>query len=322
MQKSKTRSTELKASNILVSGSLVYDTIFSLNGTIREQVQIENGLPSKQNLMFTGNAKEIYFGGTGGNIATGLAKLGLKPILVAVAGKDAFLYEEYLKKQGVVLRLKKNQDGFTATFYGLTDKNKEQIGIFQGGVSNTELPSLSLKKLLTQKELLDTKIAIFSPGTAESITKQILEFRKINSKALVVFDPGQMLAIDFTEDTVEKSLRHSNIAIFNDTEFSILKNKFEFNLEKLFSLGLSFVIETKGQDGSVLYSIQNGKIKSNHIKTQKVKKVIDPTGAGDAFRAGLLYGISSGKSMTESMKIASKLGAKCVAKQGGQTYSL
>ncbi len=242
MKKLQTKNTNLpdgkaglQTSSILVSGSLVYDTIFSLNGTIREQIQIENGAVGKQNLMFTGNAKEIYFGGTGGNIAFGLGLLGIKPTLVSVAGRDIAIYEEHLEKYGVILKIKKIKFGFTPTFYGLTDDNKEQIGIYQGGVSSIELPSLLLKKLLTVKEFSNIKIAIFSPGTAKSITKQILEFRKINKKALVIFDPGQMLAIDFTKELLEKAFKNSDIGIFNDTEFVILQKKFGYFRKHIFS---------------------------------------------------------------------------------------
>lgn len=320
MKKLQTNNSKLQTSSILVSGSLVYDTIFSLNGTIREQIQVDCGIIGKQNFMFTGNAKEIYFGGTGGNIAFGLTHLGLSPLLVSLAGKDAFLYEEYLKQKGVGLRLKKSQDGFTPTFYGLTDGNKEQIGIYQGGVANDYLDSLSLTDVLNKTELEAIKTAIFSPGTAKSMTKQIIEFRKINKKALVIFDPGQMLAIDFTKEKLEKAFKNSNIGIFNDTEFSILQKKFGFTLEKIVSLGLSALIETKGKDGAVLYEKKDSVVKETLIKTKQVKKVLDPTGAGDAFRAGMIGGLEKGFSLPKAMEIGAELGAECVKYRGCQTY--
>ncbi|MDB5204459.1 MAG: sugar kinase ribokinase family protein [Candidatus Taylorbacteria bacterium] len=311
-----------KTSHILVSGSLVFDTIFELGSSIKDQVRIENGIASKQNLMFTAREKEIYFGGTAGNICFGLGLLNQSSFALSVVGKDFADYSAWLKNNKAEFRGKLDKDGYTATFFGMTDTNKDQLGIFQGGSYNKHIGSLSLSSNFSNTELAQIKCAIFSPGTAKSITKQISEFSKINSNAFVIFDPGQMLAIDFTEESLIKSLKNSDILIVNDSEFSYLKNSFGINLEKIFSLGVSYIIETKGTEGSILYEMIDGEISETKIKTPKVKKVVDPTGAGDAYRAGIIYGIVNDLDIKESMILASKLGAECVKQRGGQTYKI
>ncbi len=320
MKKSLTHlHTEPLKPSILVSGSLVYDTIFDLRGKMQEQIVIENGKLGKQNLMFTGKEKKVYFGGTAGNIAYGLSKLGLSPYVFSVVGRDFDFYEEHLKNIGVDLKLKRDPVGFTSTFYAMTDDNREQIGIYQGGCADKHLNSLLLKNCLSEQEIKNIKIAIFSPGTAKSITKQMVEFRKINKTATVIFDPGQMVAIDFTPELLKIAFRNCDIGIFNDIECNTLHNKHGFDLKKIFSLGVKYVVETKGEIGSSVYELENGEIKEVFVKSKKVKAV-DPTGAGDAFRAGFIDSMLKGKSLKDSLISGNAMGAKCVKSFGGQTY--
>lgn len=311
-----------KASQILVSGSLVFDTIFELGSAIKNQVSIENGKPGKQNLMFTAKEKEIYFGGTAGNICYGLGLLKQDSFVFSSVGKDFASYDVWLKNNRAEFRGKTDNNGYTATFFGMTDTDKDQLGIFQGGSYNKHINSLSLKENFTSKELAEIKCAIFSPGTAKSISKQIAEFKKNNQDAFTIFDPGQMLAIDFTKELLEKSLKSADILILNDTEFEYLKKNFEFDIEKIFTLGISYIIVTLGADGSILYEKEDESIRETKIKSPKVKKVLDPTGAGDAYRAGIIYGIVNNLDIKESMVLASKLGAECVKHRGGQTYKI
>jgi adenosine kinase len=309
-----------KSPVILVSGSLVFDTIFELNSAISDQVAIENGKVSKQNLMFTAEEKEIYFGGTAGNICYGLGLLKEPSFVFSAVGKDFDDYEIQIKNNGGILKGIKDPKGYTATYFGMTDIKKEQLGIFQPGAYGKNINSLSLIKNFSEEELKSIKCAIFAVGTAKSIAKQIIEFRKVNKEAFTILDPGQMLAIDFTEELLKKSLKNSDILIVNDTEANILHNKFKFDLKRIFSLGVRYIIETKGEEGSVLYELENNEILETKIKSPKVKKVLDPTGAGDAYRAGIIYGIVNDLDIKESMILASKLGAECVKHRGGQTY--
>ncbi len=307
---------------ILVSGSLVFDTIFELGSAIKDQVSIQNGIAGKQNLMFTAKEKEIYFGGTAGNICYGLGLLNQNSFALSSVGKDFGSYSVWLENNKATFRGKTDTDGYTATFFGMTDTDKDQLGIFQGGAYSKHVNSLSVTNNFSNTELKQIRCAIFSPGTAKSITKQLVEFRKLNSEAFTIFDPGQMLAIDFTKELVNKSLSNSDILILNDTEFSYLKNNFGLDLETIFSLGVTYIIETKGGDGSMLYEKEDNSIRETKVKSPKANKVIDPTGAGDAYRAGIIYGIVNDLDIVKSMALASRLGAECVKQRGGQTYKI
>lgn len=309
-----------KKTQVLVSGSLVFDTIFELQSAVKNQVRIDNGIAGKQNLMFTAKEKQVYFGGTGGNICYGLGLLNQTSFVLSSVGKDFASYSAWLEMHNVKFRGKTDATGYTATFFGMTDTDKDQIGIFQGGTYNKHVNSLSVSDNFSKTELSQIKCAIFSPGTAKSITKQITEFRKINAEAFTIFDPGQMLAIDFTSDLLTKSLKSADILILNDTEFEYMKKNFKLNIEKIFELGVDYIIETKGADGSTLYEKDEESIVETKVKTPKINKVVDPTGAGDAYRAGIIYGIVNDLDIQESMRLASKLGAECVKHRGGQSY--
>lgn len=304
---------------ILVSGSIVIDSLFDITSNIKDHINMKNGILGTQNFMFTATEKEEYWGGTGGNIAYGLAILGEKPILFSAVGKDfSPHFKNHLKEVGAELRVYEDEKRFTATFYALSDSEKQQIGIFQPGAYGKHIESIPLSKTLSPKDFSDIKIAIFSPGTAKSILSNMEEFKKRNSDAKIIFDPGQALMASFTKPILEKALSLSDILIANEVEMNQIKNKFGITFEHIFKLGIHSVIETLGENGSVLHTAN----KRTKISTVKAKKVLDPTGAGDAFRAGLIHGMMQDLSLDEAMKIGAKMGAECVAYQGGQTYSL
>ena len=239
--------------------------------------------------------------------------------MVSVVGRDFADYAKHLRRPGLVPRLLVDKESYTATFYGMSDPLREQIGIFQGNAYHKHADNLSLHRLLKKSDWRDIAVGIFAAGTARSIVKQLGEFRRDAPKdALAIFDPGQMLMIDFDESSIARALKFSHILILNDTELSHLRNHFGFTLERIFALGVKYVIETRGADGSSLHEPD----KRTDVKTLKVKKVVDPTGAGDAYRAGLIHGLLSGKNMKEAMRLGSRLGSLCVAHLGGQTYKI
>ncbi len=313
----------MASKKILVSGSLVFDTSFTLSSAIGEQIQIESGKVAKQNLMFSANKKQVNFGGTAGNIAYGLGLLKESCFVLSAVGKDFSSYETHLKKIGADLKIFKDEKDYTATFYAMTDTKGEQIGVFQGGAYNSNVSSLSITKQFSLKEIQGLEYAIFAAGTAKSMLKQIKELRKVNKKVKIVFDPGQMLAIDFSEEILRDCLKNSDLVILNDVECNFLHNHFGFDLEKIFSLGVVGLIETRGAEGSVFHEkLSSNELKQTTVIVKKAKKVVDPTGAGDAFRAGFISSLLKGKSVKEAMALGNKMGALCVQSAGGQNYKI
>ncbi len=307
-----------QSKRVLVSGSVVYDTIFSLHGNIQDQIVLENGKLGHQNLMFTGKEKKVFFGGTGGNIVYGLSKLGVLPYLVSAVGKDFGEYKDYLKGKAE-LKVLEDKSGYTSVFYAMTDEAGEQIGVFQTGVYAKRVEKLALSSLLSATELSKVEVGIFAAGTAKSIASQMTELRKVNKNAIIIFDPGQMLGIDFTKSLLEKVLKVADIVIVNDVEQKILETKFGFGFEKVFKKGVKKIVVTEGSLGSSLYTHGEGKIEKVFVKAKTVK-VVDPTGAGDAFRAGFIDALLKGKTEKQMLEAGNALGAKCVQKFGGQGY--
>jgi len=302
---------------ILVSGSVVYDTIFRLTTPIRDQIIVSKDKVYNQNMMFSGSEKTVHFGGTGGNIAYGLSILGANPILVSGAGKDFGEYADHLSNRGVDCRVSIDKRAYTSVFYGMTDTKNEQIGVFQANSYYKLIDKNNVSSFFKENELRSISLAIFSPGKAESILRDLKEFNKFADKdAFVIVDPGQMIKIDFTKKILLEAVSLANMLILNEQEAYFMKNIFGVTHEMLFKKGLQYLIVTYGEKGSTLFK-KNDSVK---ISSSKAKKVVDVTGAGDAYRSGLIYEIVCGGSIEDGMKKGSILGASCVESSGGQNY--
>lgn len=306
-------------SKIFVSGSVVFDTIFSLENPISEQVRVDNGTIGRQNLMFSAKERQVYFGGTGGNITYGLSLLKETPTLFSIAGKDFLEYQKHLDRCKINSKVVLDSNLHTATFYGMTDPNKEQIGIFQGGAYTKNILKTSLLKHISETEIKNLEVAILSAGTAKGILTQAKTLRKINKNVKIILDPGQMLAVDFTKEILTACLKLSNLLILNENEYLILQNKFGIEKKDLWAFGIKELIVTLGEKGSEYFNFEG---RHTIVSCKKVKKVLDPTGAGDAFRAGFILGIIKNMSIKDSLILGNKMGAECVKHLGSQTYKI
>ncbi len=307
------------AKDILVVGSIGFDIIFSINGDIRDEILVKDGKVAPINMMFTANNKQRYFGGTGGNISFGLGSLGENPLLFSVVGKDFEPdYTNHLLSYNVDLHVKIDPQGFTATFYGISDQAFQQIGIWQPNAYGNYIEKTPLQETIDFPTLQNIKYAIFSPGTAISTLNHIIELRKIvGQKTTVIFDPSQALTVSYNETILKECFTHSNILIGNDTEIGQIKRLFKFSFEKIFDLGVDTIIETVGADGVNVYK-RDGE--SFHVDAEPVEKVVETTGAGDAFRAGLLYGLNNDLTLRDACKIGNWLAGKSVSEMSGQLY--
>ena len=303
---------------ILVYGTVAFDMIFSVSNSIKESIQVKNGVLQKQNMMFTANEKKEFFGGTGGNIAYGLGLLGIKSTLFSVVGKDfSYNYKKHLKKLGVDLRVCEYPKEFSGTFYGITDPLGEQIGIWQPN-SYGKIDSINLSKKISKSEMKKFSIAIFSPGTPSSILKHMKEFKKRCGKdVMVIFDPGQV-SVYFQKDELKKCFDLCGTFIANETEFNILEKILGENLKNYLKKKNKNYIETKGEEGSGVY----WQGMEYNIPIIKPKKIAEPTGVGDAYRAGLICGLSRGMNIEKSCLLGAKMASKCIEFQGCQEYKI
>ena len=291
--------------NIIVSGSLAYDRIMDFPGYFSDHI-----LPEKihmLNIAFQVDSIKEKFGGTAGNIAYALSLLGEHPVIAGAIGHDYRRYFEWLAKNGITTdNIKIIENELTASAYITTDKADNQITGFHPGAM--KYPAALDFDKLNPKETIVT----VSPGNLADMLSYpaICTARSID----YIFDPGQSLPM-LEAGNLIKAIEGCLILIANDYELELITSK--TGLEKAALLKLAdTIIVTQGELGS-LVSTQDDEFK---IPAVKPKKAVDPTGAGDAYRGGLISGLVHGKSIKDCAKMGSVCASFCVEGYGTQDY--
>ena len=172
-----------------------------------------------------------------------------------------------------------------------------------------------MNSFFNDNKLGNFKIAIFSPGTPKSTERHMQEFHEKKKNATVIFDPGQMIHT-YTKKQLENCIKLSDILILNELEFTQAEKILKKNLLKLFKNKI--LIRTLGDKGSVIYE----KGKEIRIPVVKAKKVLSAVGAGDAYRAGLIYGLINRLDIEYVCKLGAKMASKNVEYLGCQLYKI
>jgi adenosine kinase len=290
---------------ILVSGSLAYDRIMPFPGSFGDHI-----LPEKihiLNVCFLVDGVDEKFGGTAGNIAYSLKLLGEAPTILATAGKDFAAYEAWLRHCGIVLDgIRRVNSEFTAGAYITTDRNDNQItGFNPGAMKHTaDYP-------IDDCDPKDT-LAIVAPGNLQDMQDYP---RRYKAKGIpCIIDPGQNITA-FSGDQLTEMLTGATYLISNDYELQLIENATKLTLAEIQNRAAT-VITTLGDKGSI--------VRQNGVETQvppcPVSDVKDPTGAGDAFRAGFIKGLIMGKTPVEAAKLGSVSGAYAVERHGTQEH--
>lgn len=293
------------AMNVIVSGSLAYDRIMDFPGYFSEHI-----LPEKihvLNVSFTVNRMIEKFGGTAGNIAYALNLLGEKPLILATIGHDHGRYFDWLSKNDISSEgIKIIEEEFTACAYITTDQADNQITGFNPGAMKYP-SSLDFDKINPRET-----IAIIAPGNIEDMMKysRICKERSID----YIFDPGQSLPAWNMQDLI-RCIEGSRILISNDYELEMII--FKTGLDKEALLGRTgIIITTLGEKGSHI-CVPNSEI---DIPAIEPKRVMDPTGAGDAYRAGLIKGLIQGRDIEQCALMGSVCASFAVESYGTQEY--
>ena len=290
---------------IIVSGSLAYDRIMDFPGHFSDHI-----LPGKihvLNVCFQVNGMREKFGGTAGNIAYALSLVGEKPTISAAIGHDHHRYLAWMAKNGISTDgIKIIEDEFTACAYITTDLADNQITGFNPGAMKHS-SSLDFDKLNPE----DT-IAIISPGNLEDMVNypRICKQREIG----YIFDPGQSLPVLAAAD-IANAVDGCRILISNDYELDLIMKKTALGKKDLIRRA-GTVIVTLGEKGSQVLTA-GGEI---NIPAVKPRKVEDPTGAGDAYRGGLISGLIQGKDIEECARMGSVCASFAVESYGTQDY--
>jgi len=281
--------------NIIVAGSIAFDFIFKYEGSFKDH--------SDFNTCFFAPTRKRFFGGCGGNIAYSASLFGVRPILVSVAGKDfSPEYKDWLSAHNIDLKhVLEVKEGDTAAAYITTDKNGNQLTTFYPGAS---LTTYDLGLDLNQHK---DSILIVSPmnmGNMEELCLQAIE-----KNMDYVFDPGQQITL-FSPEQMKKLAENAFLVILNEYEFGLASKNVDFSKVKRY-------IVTKGEKGSLC--VADGQ--SITIPVVKPNTVADPTGCGDAYRGGLLYGLTQGYSLPKSCQMGALCATYSIEKEGTQNHS-
>lgn len=290
---------------IYVSGSLAFDRIMTFPGRFEDFI-----LPEKihiLNVCFLVDSLEVRYGGCAGNIAYSLALLGEHPLILGCAGKDFDPYAGWLARHGLslegILRL---PEEFTAGAYITTDKMDNQITGFNPGAMRS--PCGYAFPYLNPEQSL----AIVSPGNLDDMRALPAFFRK--RSVPYVFDPGQQTTA-LSGPELEQAITGAAVLISNDYELElILKSTGLDKAELLNRVGA--LVTTLAEHGSRL--IRKGQ--AVEIPAVPVESVVDPTGAGDAYRSGLLKGMAAGLDLSDACRLGSTAAAYAVERKGTQEH--
>ena len=291
--------------NIFVSGSLAYDRIMDFPGKFSDHI-----LPGKihvLNVSFTVSSMVEKLGGTAGNIAYALSLLGEKPIILATVGRDYQRYFEWLEKKHIACEtIKVIEEETTAGAYITTDQADNQITGFNPGAMR--YPSAFSFDQTNPKE----SIAIIAAGNLEDMMTYSLTCK---SRGITyIFDPGQSLPMWHQQDLIH-CIKGATILISNDYELELIMAS--TGLDRLELLQhTKAIVTTLGEMGSQVIT-PDAEIA---IPAVRPKKVADPTGAGDAYRAGLIEGLVQGKDLKQCATMGSVCASFAVECYGTQEY--
>lgn len=289
---------------ILVSGSLAYDRIMDFPGKFRDHF-----LPDKLHSISVGFSVSTpieQFGGTAGNIAYTLSLLEEHPEIIGSAGSGFSPFREHLLKHGIDTESIQIIDGIpTASAYTITDEDDNQISAFSG-----EACEKPYAKLIDLKRYAR---AIVSPGCVEDMTA-IPELCRANGLPFF-FDPGQRIPA-LSKEQLESGVTGADVVFANDYEMGLIEEKTGLDERGLLTKAKALVI-TYGVEGSRIVTNEGEK----RIASTHVEHPVDPTGAGDAYRAGFLKGALASLPLEACASLGSVAAAYAVEKYGTQNHS-
>ena len=287
----------------LICGSLAFDNIMVFqdrfkNHILPEQIHILN-------VAFLVPEMRREFGGCAGNIAYNLMLLGGTPQIMATVGDDAGPYFARLDQLGLSREHVRQVPGsFTAQAFITTDLDDNQITAFH--------PEAMSFSHLNKVDRSRASLGIVAPDGREGMMQHARDFAAAGVP--FIFDPGQGLPM-FSGDELLDFIGLADYACFNDYEAKLLCDRTGRSLEQLAG-EVKGLIVTRGGEGSEIYSAGQ----RHDIPCVEADAVVDPTGCGDAYRAGLLYGIDNGMDWPTTGRLAAVMGAIKIAHRGGQNH--
>jgi adenosine kinase len=298
--------------SVQISGSIAFDTIMVFEGRFKDHI-----LPDQVhmlNVAFLAPQMRQEYGGCAANIAYTLRGLGQPCGLLGAIGKDGAEYLNRLERLGIDTRqVLLAEDCFSAQAFITTDLDDNQITAFHPGAMN-RAGEIGLGKGAAPA------LGIVSPNGKQAMLRHAQEFTE--QGVPFVFDPGQAMPI-FNREELELLTRQATWIAVNDYEGHLLAEKLGTTIKALASKTQGGMIVTRGAQGVEVME-HSGTVIVEGLDVARVfgGKPVDPTGCGDAFRGGLLYGLAKGASLQDSARLGNVMGAIKVVHRGGQNHDI
>jgi len=292
--------------DILLTGSVAFDYLMTFPGLFKEQILPER--LEKISLSFLVDSMSRQRGGVAPNIAYTMALLGEHPRVMATVGEDFDEYRLWLDSKGVDTSLMQIVPGlYTASFFATTDQSNAQIASFYPGAMG----------VAARQSLHDVKdrpnLVVVSPNSPDAMTKFAAECREL--KIPYLYDPSQqILRLEGSE--LIRDMDGAHFLFVNDYEFDLVSKKTGLDLAQMLQ-HVDVIVVTRGKDGSSVYAAG----KEYNIPVVPEVSIVDPTGVGDAFRAGFLAGYARGWSWQLCGQIGSLAATYCLEQNGPQNHS-
>jgi adenosine kinase len=289
----------------LICGSLAFDKIMQYHGRFAETLLADQ--LHRVNVSFLVPTLRTEYGGCAANIAYNLKMLGGDPLIMATIGQDGGDYLDRLAKLALETRaIRKIDNAYTAQCFVTADLDNNQINAFHPGAM----------QFAHENNVADCgalRVAIVAPDGRDGMLKHARDCAALGLPFM--FDPGQQLPM-FSGEELIRFIDQATYLAANDYEFEMVMDRTGLTLADI-AARLDALIVTRGDKGSEIYA---GGVRHD-IPAVPAAAVVDPTGCGDAYRAGLLYGITNGFDWPTSGRLASLLGSIKIAHQGGQNHA-
>jgi len=289
----------------LICGSLAYDTIMVFPERFKDHI-----LPEKVhilNVAFLVPEMRRQFGGVAGNISYNVKLLGGEPLPMATVGDDFGPYRKHLDELGISTKYVRHLPGeFTPQAFITTDVDDNQITAFHPGAMQQSF-------LNRVGDTDGITIGIVAPDGKQAMIQHSRDFQELGIPHL--FDPGQAMTL-FNGEELKVFIREADWIVLNDYEYQLLQERTGMSGGEIADQ-VEALIVTRGEKGSSLYARQEHR----EIESARPDDVQDPTGCGDAYRSGLIYGIQNDLDLVTSCRIGSVMGAIKIAYQGPQNHT-
>ena len=290
---------------LVITGSIAYDYLMSFPGRFTEHFLPEH--IHRLSLSFLVDSMDKRRGGCAPNIAYTLALLGERPLLMGTAGQDFGEYRDWLESAGIdTSHVAQIAGKFTASFFCNTDQHNNQIASFYTG-------AMADAGTLSFRAVKDCGLAIISPNDPGAMVQYAGECRALGIRH--IFDPGQQCARMSGEELRDGTVG-ATIVICNDYELELLKQKTGLSERDILDASEALIV-TKGEHGSTVMTADG----RAEVPAVPPRRVVDPTGVGDAFRGGFMKGVALGLPYGTAAQLGSVAATFALEHLGGQGHA-